>query len=156
MIGGGAVGASAAWHLRELGIEDVLLVERDSLGSGSTSKSAGGVRMQFADELNVRIAQRSLAELERMDGIDLRRAGYLFLLDREEDLAEFRAALALQAAARRPLARAVGRRGARARAAARAGGAARRDVLPARRPLHARGGRAVVRAGAATCSRAAR
>ena len=96
MIGGGAVGASAAWHLRELGIDDVLLVERDSLGSGSTSKSAGGVRMQFADELNVRIAQRSLAELERMDGIDLRRVGYLFLVDRDEDLAEFRAALALQ------------------------------------------------------------
>ena len=96
MIGGGAVGASAAWHLRELGIEDVLLVERDSLGSGSTSKSAGGVRMQFADELNVRIAQRSLAELERMDGIDLRRTGYLFLVDRAEDLDEFRAALALQ------------------------------------------------------------
>ena len=97
MIGGGAVGASAAWHLRELGIDDVLLVERDSLGSGSTSKSAGGVRMQFADELNVRIAQRSFAELERMDGIGLNRTGYLFLIDREEDLAEFRAALALQA-----------------------------------------------------------
>ena len=97
MIGGGAVGASAAWHLRELGIEDVLLVERDSLGSGSTSKSAGGVRMQFADELNVRIAQRSFAELERMDGIGLHRTGYLFLLDREEDFADFRAALALQA-----------------------------------------------------------
>jgi sarcosine oxidase, subunit beta len=97
VIGGGAVGASTAWHLRELGIDDVLLVERDSLGSGSTSKSAGGVRMQFADELNVLIAQRSLAELERMDGIDLRQVGYLFLVDREEDLAEFRAALALQA-----------------------------------------------------------
>jgi len=97
VIGGGAVGASTAWHLRELGIEDVLLVERDSLGSGSTSKSAGGVRMQFADELNVRIAQRSLAELERMDGIGLRQVGYLFLVDREEDLAEFRTALALQA-----------------------------------------------------------
>jgi sarcosine oxidase subunit beta len=97
VIGGGAVGASAAWHLRELGIDDVLLVERDSLGSGSTSKSAGGVRMQFADELNVRIAQRSIAELERMDGIGLHRTGYLFLVDSAEDLAEFRAALALQA-----------------------------------------------------------
>ena len=97
VIGGGAVGASAAWHLHELGVEDVLLVERDALGSGSTAKSAGGVRMQFADELNVRIALRSLAELERMDGIDLRQVGYLFLLDREEDVADFRGALALQA-----------------------------------------------------------
>jgi len=96
VIGGGAVGASAAWHLRELGIEDVVLVERDSLGSGSTSKSAGGVRMQFADELNIEIAKRSFVELERMDGIDLHRVGYLFLVDDEDDLAEFRAALALQ------------------------------------------------------------
>ncbi len=96
VIGGGAVGASAAHHLRELGVDDVLLVERDSLGSGSTSKSAGGVRMQFADELNVRIAQRSLAELQRMDGIDLRQVGYLFLVDSADDLADFRAALALQ------------------------------------------------------------
>ncbi len=96
MIGGGAVGASAAWHLRELGIEDVVLVERDSLGSGSTSKSAGGVRMQFADELNIEIAKRSFAELERMDGIDWHRVGYLFLVDNEADLAEFRSALSLQ------------------------------------------------------------
>src|SRR5205823_14447298 len=96
VIGGGAMGASVAWHLRKLGISDVVLLERDSLASGSTSKSAGGIRAQFADELNIRIALRSLAELGLMDGIDLRQHGYLFLLDREEDLAQFRAAMELQ------------------------------------------------------------
>jgi sarcosine oxidase subunit beta len=90
------MGASVAWHLRELGIDDVVLLERDSLASGSTSKSAGGIRAQFADELNVRIALRSLDEFERMDGIDLRQHGYLFLLDNEADLARFQDALALQ------------------------------------------------------------
>jgi len=85
VIGGGAMGASIAWHLRELGIEPVLL-ERESLASGSTSKSAGGFRTQFADELNVRIAQRSIAELSRMDGIDMRQDGYLFLVDDAADL----------------------------------------------------------------------
>ena len=78
------MGASVAWHLRELGITDVVLLERDSLASGSTSKSAGGIRAQFADELNIRIALRSLDEFERMEGIDLRQHGYLFLLDNEE------------------------------------------------------------------------
>ena len=68
VIGGGAIGASTAFHLRELG-DDVVLVERETLASGSTSKAAGGIRAQFADELNVRIALRSMAELERMDGI---------------------------------------------------------------------------------------
>jgi sarcosine oxidase subunit beta len=86
VIGGGAMGASVAWHLRELGVDDVLLLERDSLASGSTSRSAGGIRTQFSDELNVRIALRSLEEFERMDGIDFRQHGYLFLLDREEDV----------------------------------------------------------------------
>ena len=68
----GAMGASVACHLRELGVTDVVLLERDSLASGSTSKSAGGIRAQFADELNVRIALRSLDEFERMDGHRLR------------------------------------------------------------------------------------
>ena len=96
VIGGGAMGASVAWHLRELGIDDVVLLERDSLASGSTSKAAGGIRAQFADELNVRIALRSLDEFEAMEGIDLRQHGYLFLLDDAGDVERFQAALALQ------------------------------------------------------------
>jgi sarcosine oxidase subunit beta len=96
IVGGGAMGASVAWHLRELGVGDMVLLERDSLAAGSTSRSAGGIRAQFSDELNIRIALRSMAEFERMDGIDFRRYGYLFLLDSEEDVAAFRAALALQ------------------------------------------------------------
>ena len=96
MIGGGVLGTSIAWHLRELGVRDVVVLERDSLASGSTSKAAGGFRTQFADELNVRIALRSLDELERMDGIDFRQHGYLFLLDDAADVERFGAALALQ------------------------------------------------------------
>jgi sarcosine oxidase, subunit beta len=90
------MGASVAWHLRQLGIENVVLLERDVLAAGSTSKSAGGFRTQFADELNVRIALRSLDELERMHGVELHQHGYLFLLDNSADVERFRAALALQ------------------------------------------------------------
>jgi sarcosine oxidase, subunit beta len=96
IVGGGAMGASVAWHLRELGVDDVVLLERETLGAGSTSRSAGGIRTQFSDELNIRIALRSLAEFERMEGIDLHRHGYLFLLDRQQDVVLFRRALALQ------------------------------------------------------------
>ncbi len=96
VVGGGAMGASAAWHLRELGIADVVLLERDSLASGSTSRSAGGIRTQFSDELNIQIALRSLDELEGMEGIGFRQHGYLFLLDRAVDVERFQGALALQ------------------------------------------------------------
>src|SRR5438477_4485164 len=96
VVGGGAMGASIAWHLRRLGIDGVVVLERDTLASGSTRASAGGIRTQFADELNVRIALRSLAEFAAMEEIDFRQHGYLFLLDAESDLARFRAALELQ------------------------------------------------------------
>lgn len=101
IVGGGAMGASVAYHLTELGVTDVVLLERDVLGAGSTSKAAGGIRTQFADELNVRIALRSIAEFEGFAerfgaDINFRQAGYLFLLDSAEDLERFRAALALQ------------------------------------------------------------
>src|SRR5581483_1525899 len=96
IVGGGAMGASVGWHLQALGIDGVVLLERDSLAAGSTSRSAGGIRAQFSDELNVRIALRSLEEFGRMEDIDFRRYGYLFLLGRDEDVAAFRAALELQ------------------------------------------------------------
>ncbi len=97
VIGGGALGASAAFHLRRLGVRDVVLLERDALASGSTSKAAGGIRTQFADELNIRIALRSLLEFEELgDAISFRQYGYLFLLDNEDDVAIFRTALELQ------------------------------------------------------------
>ena len=97
MIGGGALGAATAFHLRRLGVDDVVLVERDSLASGSTSKSAGGIRAQFADELNIRIALRSLVEFEAMaDEIAFRQDGYLFLLDNDGDAESFARAIELQ------------------------------------------------------------
>jgi sarcosine oxidase subunit beta len=99
IVGGGAMGASVAFHLANLGVQDVVLIERESLASGSTSKSAGGIRAQFADELNVRIALRSMAEFEALDrvsGIEYKRHGYLFVLTKDDEVEGFRAAVALQ------------------------------------------------------------
>src|SRR5919206_388716 len=101
IIGGGAMGTSVAFHLAELGVIDVVLCERETIGSGSTSKAAGGIRAQFADELNVRIALLSLVELRNFKerfgvDIDFQEVGYLFLLDSDEDVARFREAVALQ------------------------------------------------------------
>jgi glycine/D-amino acid oxidase-like deaminating enzyme len=99
IVGGGAMGASVAYHLAKRGLTDVVLLERESLASGSTSKSAGGIRAQFEDDLNIKIALRSMAEfemLERESGIGYHRHGYLFLLTQAEDVARFEQALALQ------------------------------------------------------------
>ena len=101
IVGGGVIGASIAFHLAEAGVSEVVLVERDSLGAGSTSRAAGGVRAQFSDALNIQIAQRSLAAFgafAQRPGweIDLRRVGYLFLLTRERDCEAFARSVALQ------------------------------------------------------------
>jgi sarcosine oxidase subunit beta len=101
IVGGGVLGTSVAYHLAELGVTDVVILERDSLGSGSTGKASGGIRAQFADELNIRIALHSLSEFRAFEertgtAIDFEEIGYLFLLDNQDDLLDFRAALALQ------------------------------------------------------------
>ena len=59
IVGGGVMGASAAFHLAEAGVS-VLLCEKNELASGSTSKAAGGVRANFSDEFNVALGARSL------------------------------------------------------------------------------------------------
>jgi len=101
VIGGGVMGTSILFHLAEAGVTDAVLVERGQLGSGSSSKAAGGVRTQFSDELNVRLAKRSLAAFEdfgRRPGweIDLKQVGYLFLLTSEDDVRAFEAGVGLQ------------------------------------------------------------
>ena len=101
IIGGGVIGASIAFHLGEAGVEGVLLLERGELGSGSTSKGAGGVRAMFSDEVNVRIALRSLEAWTRFGErpgweIDLQQVGYLFLLSSDEDVTDFERSIELQ------------------------------------------------------------
>lgn len=101
IIGGGVMGISTAFHLAEAGVRDVVVVERGELGSGSTSKAAGGIRLQFSDELNVRMAQRSLDAYQRFEErpggtIDLHQVGYLFLLTTPAEVALFERSVALQ------------------------------------------------------------
>ncbi|MFI2758577.1 NAD(P)/FAD-dependent oxidoreductase [Streptomyces echinatus] len=101
IVGGGVMGTSIAWHLARAGVRDVVLVERDELAAGSTSRAAGGVRAQFSDELNIRLGARSLEAFGRFgqevgQDIGLHRVGYLFLLSTPEQVASFEAGVRLQ------------------------------------------------------------
>jgi sarcosine oxidase subunit beta len=60
IIGGGAMGTSTAFHLAEAGVNNIVVVERGALGSGSSGKPIGGVRTQFSDPLNIELGSRSL------------------------------------------------------------------------------------------------
>lgn len=55
VVGGGTIGAWTAWHLARSRIGDVVLVERDTLGQGASSRAAGMVRAQGGTEAAVRL-----------------------------------------------------------------------------------------------------
>jgi sarcosine oxidase subunit beta len=58
VVGAGVQGTSLAFHLARRGAE-VLVLERDSVASGATGRSAGFVRMHYDLESDVRLASAS-------------------------------------------------------------------------------------------------
>ncbi len=61
------MGCSTLYHLAELGVTDTLLVERDSLASGSTSRTQGVLRMHYSNEVTALMAWESLAAYRQFD-----------------------------------------------------------------------------------------
>ncbi|HKE03641.1 MAG TPA: FAD-dependent oxidoreductase, partial [Blastocatellia bacterium] len=92
IIGGGIVGSSIAYHLAESGCTDVLIIEREEKqGLGSTSKSMGGVRAQFATPINIQMSLYSIDLFSRFEEAtgqtaDYRAHGYLFCATTEAHL----------------------------------------------------------------------
>src|SRR5208337_739454 len=102
IIGSGIVGSSVAWHLTQAGCRNVLMVEREShQGKGSTGKSMGGVRAQFATPVNIQMSLYSIpfyASFEERLGLpsEYRPQGYLFVATRPAHLEYLRTNQELQ------------------------------------------------------------
>ncbi|WP_440714040.1 NAD(P)/FAD-dependent oxidoreductase [Gordonia sp. FQ] len=101
VIGGGVIGTSIAFHLAESGVHDVVLLEKDELGSGSTCRAAGGVRATFSNASNIAIGLRGLDVYSRFAQLyghdaDFERNGYLFLLSDQAMVDVFTESVALQ------------------------------------------------------------
>jgi sarcosine oxidase, subunit beta len=77
IIGAGIVGSSIAFHLTEAGCKNVLVVERETRqGLGSTGKSMGGVRAQFATDVNIRMSLYSIPFFARFEEATGHPSGY--------------------------------------------------------------------------------
>ncbi len=96
IVGGGVIGLSIAAHLTRLGETDLLVLEKENLlGSGSSAASAGGLRQQFAEEVNVLYAMEGVRQIRRLPeetefDPEFKEHGYLLLAgtpERAEDLA---------------------------------------------------------------------
>ena len=71
VVGGGVIGASIAWHMAERGLGEVVLLERDRLGSGTTWHSAGNITWKPSPEHDAPVlyAFETIARLERELGL---------------------------------------------------------------------------------------
>jgi sarcosine oxidase subunit beta len=102
VVGGGTVGAWCAYFLRQAGLDRVVLVEKDYLGQGASSRAAGVVRMQGGTPEAVRLGiwsrQFYLSQREEI-GTDsgFTEQGYLIPCFTEADVAAARERMAMQA-----------------------------------------------------------
>ena len=102
IIGGGVMGASAAYHLAQRGLKNIVLLEKeDFFGQGATGRCAGGVRYQFSTEINVKLSIESLPMIERFKDeigqeVSYKQCGYLLVATNEKDANAFKYNVKLQ------------------------------------------------------------
>ncbi len=96
IIGGGVMGASAAYHLAKRGMKNIVLLEKENFfGTGATGRCAGGVRYQFSTEINVKLSIESLPMIERFkeeigQDVNYKHCGYLLVATNENEAVKFK------------------------------------------------------------------
>lgn len=85
VIGAGIIGAACAFRLAQRGLRVGILEAAAAPATGSTGRSAAGVRVQFSTEANVRLSWESIQEYARFPELygfdsDYRPVGYLLLV----------------------------------------------------------------------------
>lgn len=104
VVGAGAIGLAVAVELRRTGVEAVTVVDRNAAaGMGSTGRANGGVRAQFASEVNIRFSQHTIRALADLDAatsgrVGYRPIGYLFMAGTQASAGGLRRAVATQRA----------------------------------------------------------
>jgi sarcosine oxidase subunit beta len=101
IVGGGVVGLSIAYHLAKRGLTDVVVLERGYLAEGASGRNGGGIRQQWATEINIRLMQESVALCRRFAvelGVNIwfRQGGYLFLARSAAEVARLEKNIDLQ------------------------------------------------------------
>ena len=101
IVGAGIIGCSIACSLAQRGCRDVVILDRAAAGSGSTPKAAGGLRAQFATEINIGFSLLSLPHFkDSREWLGVQtpydEVGYIFLARSAEQAAAFRRNVELQ------------------------------------------------------------
>jgi len=101
IIGGGVVGCSVAYNLAKLGAKNIILLEKNTLASGSTGRCGAGIRQQFGTKMNCILARESIKIFENLSqeleyDIELNQGGYLILAYTEKEVNQFKKNVALE------------------------------------------------------------
>ncbi len=101
IIGGGINGLATARELAKQGVKNIVVLEKNYIGSGSTGRCGGGIRQQWTTKENIRLAQESVRMYEDMSAdlgyqVFFRQGGYLMVTENEADLPALRQAVELQ------------------------------------------------------------
>jgi len=84
VIGAGIMGLSIAYHLAELGVTNVTVVDKGYLCGGASGRNGGGVRAQWSSEANVMLMLESIRMCRKFAqqmkiNVWFRQGGYLFV-----------------------------------------------------------------------------
>jgi sarcosine oxidase, subunit beta len=99
VIGGGALGLSAAFELTELGISDVSVIERSQIASASSGLSVGVIEAQYLDPTSIEVrawSMEAFGRLEHEHGLPITRNGYCRVAHSAADLEAFERSVAHQ------------------------------------------------------------
>ena len=106
VIGAGVVGTSVAYHLAKLGAKSVAVIERHTIGAGTTSQSSGILRTHYSVKENVELARASWKIFDNFSeylgdeelSCGLVKCGYMICAPEGERLEPLRASLDAQLA----------------------------------------------------------
>ncbi len=100
IIGGGVIGCSIAYHLSEELGEEVVLLERDFVASGSSGLAAGILSQQLWNRFNIQLVKESIEWIaEKSDedeGLVLNRNGLLRVVCTEEEAEQLKSSVERQ------------------------------------------------------------
>ncbi|HYB84645.1 MAG TPA: FAD-binding oxidoreductase [archaeon] len=99
VVGGGIAGASVAYHLGLMGKSDTVLLEQETLGYGSTSKSNSIVERQLLNEFDILLRVKSFETLTyffREKGVVFTPIGYIRITSAVEDIPKYHESVRIQ------------------------------------------------------------
>ncbi len=102
IVGGGIIGVAVAFYLALQKFGNIVMLEKEPiLGTGATSKAAGGIRAQFSSKENIQmsmLSEKLFVSFKEATGAEalFDQVGYMFLLKDDAEVASFTKDVELQ------------------------------------------------------------